>query len=359
MFQAVLVLAGLAGGLPPAEMAEVVARYYTRFDKMVVEVSLAAYGLHGDVPTLDRASWTPIGQYPYRLTIVRPNLRIESLRDDPDEGYEPTNESIYENTYVARSVRRVRDGKWYYTIHHGTWHEGSVTSHPILQVFGFQMFEALMYGREFNLVHVLQHPSARLVGHVASVSTYTASVRIDPYRYAIHYQIDLAQCGLALRVRSVFDFFDDPEHPSVVDEQRVLSTMNVAGQELPAEVVVTRTNPKVPQYHSICVYHVTDVASRPELTDADVRIEVERRNAFVYETDRRKGTKTIYTYDEAGNEVEASELNPATPIDGDNSPPESLTWRRAVAPAAAVVGLTVALGLGLVARRARHRSERS
>lgn len=356
-----LFVAQVSAGLSPAEMADVVAGHLAGFDRVICDVVFEYFFIEGDAPTLDRSQWVPSDQrFPYRLTIVRPNLKIESLRDDPEEGYEPLVAYIYNHTYTRRSVRPTHHGAWSYAIVRGTPLAFSVGTHPLLQVFGFQILDSARWYQEFNVVSVLREPSARLVRQVGGLRTYTARARMGRYPYSQFFELDVGKGGLVTRMRILLDY-DDPQLLDVTDEQIVLATTDLDGTEVPTETVVFRSNPKLPRSHVAMVYRVEQIERRPELTDEDVRFEVERRNAFVTEEDMADETGArIWRYYDAEGRVRDEDLlgpktfNPDDPNElwrGGEITRSAQRWRWLIGPAAGVVGLLTAGGLAFVARR--------
>jgi hypothetical protein len=356
MIGSLSVFIGLCAGLAPVDMAQVVAERLTALDKLVVDLTVDIYGTHTDTPVLDRAAWEKlIVTLPFHLTILRPNVRAEALKDDPEVGYEPSVGCVYDGTYTQRSVRPSR------TTGHVVYHmlpdvqSGVLRNDPILQVFDLGIFDAAPPGR-LNIVDVLRHPSATLVRSVGGISTYSASLPMDGYEYTIHFELDINQRGTPLRMKTVLDY-DNPDFPPSYYEQFVLRTAEVNGAEFPMETAVTHWGAKVPHYWTVHLFRVNAVEVRDDLSVDDVRIEIDRRNAAVNEY--FPDARVRYTaFDQAGQLIEEDEyFKAAGPDTGDIAAilsAHAIPWRMGVPPAAALIGLTTAVTLTYVARRVRR-----
>jgi len=337
---------GLCAGLAPGEMAEVVAARLRALDKLEIHLTVESYAGLSGTPVLDRGAWgTPYESYPYRLTILRPNVRAEFLKDDEARGYEPVVAALVNDTYTARHVRPLRaDGKTLYTVANGTG-DGGVLPREALQVFGLGVFH---YAPPWalDIVGVLQHPSAVLVRSSGGVSTYAASLRVEKYAYTVHFELDIDDAGNPLRVKTVADF-DHADTPDACAEQFLVRSEGIDGVEVPMETVVTLWG--LPDHWSVSVVRVDQVRFLPDLSLDDIRIEIERHDAHVseYSADGRRHSTT---YDAAGQVIQERFFDPA------DSPgvQQASSWRMAVPPVAMVVALGTAGLLTHASRQVRR-----
>ncbi len=351
MTSALMVLVA-AAGLAPADMADVVAQRLAALDKLVLDVTEEVYGAHSDTPVLDRAPWKLIATFPYRLAILRPNVRVEALKDDPQAGYKPVVASVFDGTYSARLVRPPpHGGKWVYTVVPQARQAGVLLAHPLLQAFDLGIYDCPPPG-DLDIVSVLRHPSATVVRSIGGISTYAVSVP-TPY-YAMHFELDLNEEGLPLRVKSALEY-PDPNIPPTYYEQFILQTTEVNGADLPIEIAITHWGAKMPHYWNVWLYRVDNIELRNDLSIDDVRVEVKRRNSVVNEY-LPDGAARQTVYDENGDEIEAQSFFHAA--DAETGDPAAIARavrsRKGIGPAAAAVGVSTALALAYVARRGRH-----
>ena len=117
--------------------------------------------------------------------------------------------------------------------------------------------------------------------------------------------------------------------------------------------------PKAPGYHNVNFYRVTAVEVDDDLEPDDVRIEVDRRNAIVFEY-RLDGAVKQTFYDQDGQVAKTKEfLANSGPSDSVKIVSrESTRWRMTIPLVAVAVGIATALGLRCVARKASRRAER-
>ena len=180
MTSTALLLVTLTGPIVPADMAGLVSERLARLDRLVVDVTVEVYGVHSDAAVLDREQWSgPLSTYPYRLTIVRPNVRAEFLKDERALGYEPVVASVFKGTYTSRHVRPDASGRTSYRITPGVVESGVLGWTQILQVFDIHMYEATI--PQLNIVDLLRNPNAVFVRCAGGVCTYAVSVPMDGY----------------------------------------------------------------------------------------------------------------------------------------------------------------------------------
>lgn len=350
-----VILTALATGLPPADMADVVAARLQALDGLVVDLTLEVYGAHSDTPVLDPAAWDTLWDtLPFRVTILRPNVRVEALKDEPERGYEPVVACIFDGTYTSRHVRPSRrSGRVFYQTLPDV-QSGIVRCHPLLQVFDLGIFDAAPPGH-LNIVTVLQHPSAILVRSVGGVSTYAASVPMGRFESTIHFEMDINERGTPLRIKTTLD----NDHPDLVNsyyEQFALRTTEVNGAELPVETAVTHWGPKFPHYWTVNLYRVEAVEVRADLSPDDLRIEIVRRDSCVNEHFPDASVHQT-EYDEDGRLVWEDRWFSAA--DSDTGDAEAIKakhairWRMTIPPVAGLIGLSMA---GLLTYRSRHNS---
>ncbi len=341
MIGALAVFIGLSGGLVPAEMAEVVAGRLRALDQLIVDVTLESYGGLCGTPSLDPAAWgRELDSVPLRLTIGRPNLRVEFLKDDEARGHEPVVACVVDGTYTSRHVRPRRpDGRIVYTVAWGRERAGVLWG-EVLQPFDLGLFHCPALGG-LNTATVLRHPSAKLVRDAAGVSTYAASLPLDGY--SVHVELDLDPRGTPLRLKTIADF-DSPNAPSACCEQFLVRTTEVNGELFPVETVTTFWG--LPDHWSVSRVLVNSVETRPELARDDLRIEVDRRQALVIES-FPDGRRMATTYDDVGEVISRDVYDPA---EAAAATQRNTRWRRAVPPVAAVVGFSTALLLTFLSR---------
>ncbi len=319
-------------GLAPADMAELIAERLCALDKLVLEVTLETYGVSGDTPMLDSSVWgAPTESYPYVLTILRPHLRAELLKDDAAAGYEPTITSVSQDVQIAQHVRaNLQDGRTRYTVSWNTFNSGVLNA--LLQVFELRLTGT---AADFDLVALLRHPSARLVRCVGECSTYTAHLPPEPGApWNRYFEIDVNQRGTPLRLRTVLDF-EDPKVACLTHEQFTLQTTELNGAELPVETVITSRWSMTPHYWAVQRIKVQRAEIQERLTLTDVRIDARKQNAHVVEY-FPDGSSVSTTYDETGQIVSQSRHDPAYTL------ATRTRWHRAVPPLALTVGLVTA-----------------
>lgn len=339
MVGGLVVFSAMAVGLAPLEMAEVVAQRLSALDKLTVDVTLEVYGAHSDVPVLDRAAWdTLIDTYPFRLTISRPNLRAEFLKDDAAMGFVPVVASVYDGIYTSREVGLARDGRAHYVVVPAA-QSGVLRWHPLLQVFDLGIYDSAPPGR-LNILDVLRHPSAVLVRSAAGVATYAASV--PGSGYSIRFELDINERGTPLRIKSALDY-DNANIPPSYYEQFALRTAEINGAEFPMETAITHWGAAMPNFWNVWLYRVTNVQVREDLVADEVRVNIEQRNARVTEYLPHGGVHQT-VYDDAGQIAgEDDWFTGAEPADpGAIVSRDSIRWRMCIPPGAALIGLTVA-----------------
>jgi len=360
MLSALLVVQTFAGAIPPAEMAAIASERLSRLDHLVVELTVKCFGIHSDAPSFDPADWDQPGGFssvhPYRLTIVRPNVLAEYLRDEPEAGFVPNVTSVFDGMTTGYNIRPYK-GKRFYGVVPLPVANTPVTWDPVLQVFDIDMIDSSI--PQLNVVRLLEEHSAVCVRSAGGIYTYSVSIRPDDY-HEERFDFDLNGRGTPLRVRSVFDY-DQAEAAYDIYEQFVLATTEVNGAEFPLETVAFHySNPRMPNYYNVFVYSVTDVRSEPDLTPESVRIDIDRRNAVVTEA-LPDGREVQTWYDENGTVEKTEEWYGVTwtmeEMERIQALPTlsgaALPWRMFIPPVAGAVGVATALGLWFVSRRGR------
>lgn len=333
----------LTTGLPPAEMANVVADRMARLDKLVVEVDAELYNCANTFSPTDRSNWVdpgPPGDGGRRLLrIVRPGLFEESFVDG-----QPM--SILSSFEPGRSVRRAPNlspsGRIFYSVEDNPVTAG-YTRIPLLQMFDVQIHESWVPG--LNILRLLRDYPATLTGSDGEISTYEVSLRSDlPGASREHYEFDLNPRGTPLRFRTRLE---NPAGTTYESTTYTLATIEINGAELVTEAVTASTNTYTGPLYGITRLVVRSARVDEALTARDVRLEPERRNSFVW-TRTLNGSSTALVetkqeYDEAGVLV-ASTRSAGT---------SGLAWHGSIFPVAAAFGAATALGVALVSRPRR------
>jgi hypothetical protein len=340
-----------ASGLAPADMADLIEQRLAALDRLVLDVTLEVCGGHSDSPVLDRAAWNVLATYPYRVSILRPNVRVEFLKDDPQAGYQPVVASVFDGEYTQRSARPSARGTWVYGVVPQARQAGVVLWNPLLQVLDLGLYDSPPPG-DLNIVSVLRDPSATLVRSVGAISTYAALVPTS--HFPMRFEMDIDDAGLPLRIKSSIEY-REANTPPTYYEEFVLQTTPVNGAELPTEIAVTHWGAKMPNYWNVWLYRVSSVEVCNDLTAADVQVEVERRNAAVTEY-LPDGTARVTQYNERGEPTDTTSFS--HPVNADTGDPAAIAraarWNKAVGPAAGGIGLVTALALAHLARRGHH-----
>jgi|GEM_PF-4468679 len=316
-------------GLAPAEMADIVAERLRALDKLVLEVTLETFGINGDTPILDPDVWgTPIESYPFVLTILRPYVRVESLKDDAARGYQPLITYVAPDICVAQPVHpNQQDGRTMYVL---SWNTKRSGVEHLLEVCELR----LMGGADatFDLVALLRHPATRLVSCVGERCTYAAYLPAEAGApWDRYFELELNERGTLLRLKTVLDF-NDPKTPCLTQERFTWKTAELNGAELPIDTVITSQWDLTPHYWAAMRVQVRRAECKEELSLADVQLDVHRQNAHVVEY-FADGTSLSTTYDEDGQIISQDRYDPS------NTLATRGRWRQAIPPLAVTVGL--------------------
>lgn len=339
----------LASGVPPEEMATIVAARLTRLDQIVADVEVQTYMCPQSAQPLDATAWSaPLepGDGGRRLMrIVRPSMMEESFVTSRPE-------SIVTSFTPGRSVRRVgtsqHTGRVVYSIDETPISSGSYTLNvPLLQLLDLQVHESHVPG--LNVLSLLRDYPSQLVASDGETSTYAVTLESQnepPGDWMEQYEFDVDTCGTPTRFRTVIETSAGFHYQR---EFLVRATQELNGAEFVTEAVSYATNSAVENYE-IDHFVVCSAEVDPALSPEDVLFEPERRNAVVWTTQWPIDTANPVRYEEYD---ESGQL--AT---SGQSAHRRVAWGQAILPAAVACGFIGALCVAFVssARYGRPRA---
>lgn len=330
----------------PRAMEQQVAARQARLDRLTLAVDCTMYVCDGDVSPLESAAWRHPNQYPFELSIVRPDYRLEFLRNEPELGYIPVSSAVIDAVYTSRRGP-TETGVWIYEILPNVGVAGTLNFCPLAQLFDLHLQDSTI--PRLNLLEVFRRFEPTLVEQHAASATYRADVPMNGF--TSRYEFRLNARGTPLWVRTEL-LYDDPGLRSAVWEQHTLATTECNGAELITEAVVTIQNPNVGTHYGVHHFIVTDYAQDPDLTKESIRLPVEQRNAAVSDYSADGISRVKRYYDAQGNltrEIpllgfpEPLDKLPALSAGPDQAPAQSRAWLSVSGLGAAAVGVALLL----------------
>lgn len=337
MLPSLIALVLVADGVPPKQMADIVAERLSRLDRLVLEVEVEVF-LAPSSATFDddRSTWD--GPYPAgsgahrRLRIVRPCSLEENWGNGDARGM-----SAFSPGRTVQRLWRPSYATTIYTVKEDVMTSATYSSVPLLTMFDVQIHESFVPG--LNTLRLLSEYPTKLLRVEGDVNAYQTQLAVHAFGdWTETYEYDLDACGTLLRQRmrrenSAFWF---------EREFRVLSTLDVNGAALPAEFLsITRNS--VADSVAIHRFVVTSACVDASLAPANVRIEPERRNSAIHVT-RADLSEESERYDSNGVLIASSAWEARRDV-----------WRRAILPTAATCALAAACGLAFMRRASRGR----
>ncbi len=324
-----LIVVLVAGDWTPDCMEPRVAARLSRLDHLIMWVDSTMYVCDGDISPLVSAAWRHPNQYPFQLTIVRPDYRFEFLRNEPELGYIPVTSAVVDRIYTSRRACSTKAAWRIYEVVPEAGVGGTLLFCPLAQVFDLHLQDSTI--PQLNLLEVFRRFAVTLVERHTDSATYRADVPMNGF--TSRYEFQLNARGTPLRVRTEL-LYDDPGLRSAVWEQHTLATTEVNGAELIIEAIVTIQNPNVGTHYGVHHFIVTEYAQDSSLTKDSIRLPVERRNAAVsdYLPD---GSRVKRYYDAGGNLIreialvgfpEPLDTLPASSAGPDKAPAQSRAW---------------------------------
>jgi hypothetical protein len=333
----------LATGLPPADMATVVADRLARLDRIVAEVEVQIHTCPRSASPLDETAWSaPLEPGDGRrrvVRIVRPAMLEESYVTSRSE---PIVTSFTPGRTVRRAGASPRSGRVVYSIDENPISSANYTnSVPLLQLLDLHVHESHVPG--LNVLSLLRNYPAELIASDGQTSTYAVTVQgqdAPAGAWVEHYDFDVNARGTPTRLRTRIE-----TSAGFLYEREffVCATQELNGAEFVTEAVSFGTNSAVQNYE-VNRFVVCSVETDATLSPDDVLFEPERRNAVVWtrtwpaEDDDPMGQ--YQEYDESGTLVASSAVQN-----------RRLAVRQGLLPIAAVSGLAGAFCIALVSGR--------
>lgn len=342
MLLATLGLVLMFDGIPPAQMANIVADRLDRLDRLVIDLDVQVFLAPLTAAFDDPSTWD--GPYPpgsgarRRVTIVRP----QSLEAAWRAGEEA--EGSASAFAPGRTVQRLRSSLTpitVYNVNEDLIDSSTYTTVPTLTMFDVQVHESFVPG--LNSLRLLRDYPTELLRVEGDVNTYRTQLQVNCFgeTWTETHEFDLNSCGTLLRHRfrrEDRDFWFEREF-------HVLSTQEVNGAELPSVFVSMTRNSVTPNF-GVHRFTVTAASRDAALVLRDVQIEPDRRNSSIHTT-HADLSRLSQRYDENGVLVASSEWGSAREI-----------CRRSILPLSASTALLGVCGVALVRRgRIRRRPQ--
>ncbi len=354
MLNALSLVLGIAGvalenGVPPGEMRDRVAQRLSRLDRLIVEFNCAMHAAASDSDPFDPASWGDRTEnYPHRMTIVRPNVLDQSLRDEPERGYEPVTDAVFDAQFVRQYLTPRFGAARAYLVSPFDVQVGNYRGTPTLQFAEVHLQDSTI--SQLNLLRLFDEYDVELLGCDGDVSTYRAIVPMDSWTSI--YEFSLNPRGTPLRCLTTL-LLPEPLKPGTW-EMRTCATTEVNGAEFVSDAVIVVSNPNL-GVASVGVSHfsVNSVEHCDWLDESHVRIVPDYRDArvTVIEPD---GSLDHRRYDSNGLLVDSIVTAGASPSDIGIVSRDSLRWRWIIPPLAVATGVATLLGLRALSQRRHH-----
>ncbi len=341
----VLSLLVLTAGLPPSEMAQRVAERLQHLDKIVIEFTHQAFQTPALADPLDRNLWSPAGSRGCtvnRLTILRPEARFEFLTNAPELGYVPAHYWIHAGGMVSEHVQPLKSGRRFYEIVDRN-DVGLLNSIPALEAFDLNLADSPV--SLFNIKRAFDDAKVDLLGADGDVSKYAALIELPDGR-SQQFEFDINDQGTPLRVKSTLSWRGvNGQILTVSREHFAAGLTEINGTQIASEIVMLRPDPtKSGAPVGIDLIQVTEIASHPELTAADVAIQPELRNSVISTWRYADGHSHMsQEYDEGGTLLST--------VTSEEPKYASTSWRHLAPWLSAAVGIAVCLGLVGASRR--------
>lgn len=346
-------------GIAVDAMRELLRERASQFDRAEFLIETQPHAVSSSISPFDRARWFEgFSGAPrqYRVQLARPNILVHALDDDPDRGLEPARIAIADGVYTLNYDRPAPAGDDVFITMPMTRAGLPFSCVPILAVLDYHYFDSSV--PFLNALMLFDEFSPVLVGSVADVSTYTATVPMPARGTTQSIELDLDARGMTRRFRATCAFTSPDLQPYTL-EMYVLSTAMLGDTPYPSECIYTVRNPNVPTntygLHRFCILS----AERDDgLTPGDCALPIRYRSSYVSAVDD-SGICVRSRYDAAGAVVEHEQLLGTTPLDVSVAvvPRESIRTRWLVAAFSVAAGAL--MSAALVRRHRRTAAARS
>lgn len=306
--------------ISPEMMRDIMHTRLSALDRLSMRVTDTVYLIPLNAPPLDRRQWYYFdGQEPtpYELSVsvVRPDIRFHwkkatgrgILASVANGTYTELHENLVNFKNPAMTGARA------YRTAPGDAQGGCLRFIPLLQLLDIGLHDS--DSPDISLVSLFDSQAMTFVRKAGNLSTFAASLQTNSGQY--HYECDLDDLGTPMRIKSVI-CFPTPGAECFTYEQFVLQTQELNGYRVPVEVVVSLRNPNVgTTFGNVHHFVVSDLRICNDLTPESIRIDIDRRNAWV-ETSNADGSRDVVVYDASGAVVrQESHHSTPVPVDDD------------------------------------------
>ncbi len=339
-------VAPFTDGIPVEEMRGVFRDRLVQLDGLVVELVSETRINDAGADPLDSSNWhTPLFVGDHRLTIVRPNVLHNFLKDDEQAGYSPEDIAIVDGGYTCRQGP-LPNGMMYFESCDFSIQRGFHGNTPLLQAFDLHFIDGPRTG--LNIFDLLADDSTILLRGDAQCSTYQTTYTAGNTVWTCEFELTARGTPMHV-VTSIMQGATLMQSR----EQWTLSTMEVNGAELPRETLIETRMPNLAAHSGLERFVVQSVTHHDGMVREDVEIVIERQNAIVW-TDYSDGRREKATYDASGGLVLLVSQNRYALADSVSK--DTFAWRGAIPGVAAGAGILSMFALYLVSTNRSRRT---